>query len=169
MKKQIGKGKSTYRLYVVFKPEFQNPRKEYNYFSDDRPNPRIGIKRLLRRVLLGTCAGRYEMAMVYLESTNQCKAVYLPNEPPMTFKEFKNRKGNSKFKIGPDNSAHRLFVKFLPEFQKPRESFNYFSDDSKGEEVGKEKLLLLREKLIGRYEVAILIDIKADENVKVWK
>ena len=165
MKKQVGKGKSTYRLYVVFKPEYRNPRKEFNYFSDDRPNAKTGINRLLRRVLLGTCKGRYELAMVYLESTNECKAVYLPGEPVMTYEQYKNRK---KFQIGPEHSAHRLYVKFLPEFQNPRESFNYFSDDSKGSEIGKANLLQLRKKLEGRYEVAILVEIKAGKSLKSW-
>jgi len=165
MKKHVGKGKSTYRLYVVFKLEYQNPRKEYNYFSDDRPNAKIGIKRLLKRVLLGTCKGRYELAMLYLESTNECKAVYLPNEPVMTYEEYKKR---NSAKIGPEHSAYRLYVKFLPAFQKPRESFNYFSDDSKGSEVGKAKLLRLRRKLEGRYEVAILVEVRTNQTLETW-
>ena len=73
-----------------------------------------------------------------------------------------------KRKIGPDHSTYRLYVKFLPAFQKPRGSFNYFSDDSKGSEIGKAKLLRLRKKLEGRYEVAILIDVETNEKIEFW-
>ena len=73
-----------------------------------------------------------------------------------------------KRKIGPEHSTYRLYVKFLPAFQKPRESFNYFSDDSKGNEIGKAKLLRLRQKLEGRYEVAILVDVGKNISLNVW-
>ena len=73
-----------------------------------------------------------------------------------------------KRKIGPDHSTYRLYVKFLPAFQKPRESFNYFSDDSKGSEIGKAKLLRLRQKLEGRYEVAILVEVGSGEQMEKW-
>ena len=73
-----------------------------------------------------------------------------------------------KHKIGPEHSTYRLYVKFLPAFQKPRESFNYFSDDSKGSEVGKAKLLRLRQKLEGRYEVAILVEIGTGNHINIW-
>lgn len=73
-----------------------------------------------------------------------------------------------KRKIGPDHSTYRLYVKFLPAFQKPRESFNYFSDDSKGSEIGKAKLLRLRKKLEGRYEVAILVEVRTNQSLKTW-
>ena len=73
-----------------------------------------------------------------------------------------------KRKIGPEHSTYRLYVKFLPAFQKPRESFNYFSDDSKGSAVGKAKLLKLRKKLEGRYEVAILMEVKTKSQIDIW-
>ena len=73
-----------------------------------------------------------------------------------------------KRKIGPEHSTYRLYVKFLPAYQKPRESFNYFSDDSKGSEVGKAKLLRLRQKLEGRYEVAILVEVSTGEQLDKW-
>ena len=73
-----------------------------------------------------------------------------------------------KRKIGPENSTYRLYVKFLPAFQKPRESFNYFSDDSKGSEIGKAKLLRLRQKLEGRYEVAILVEVRTCKRIESW-
>jgi len=74
-----------------------------------------------------------------------------------------------KRKIGPEYSTYRLYVKFLPAFQKPRESFNYFSDDSKGSAVGKAKLLRLRRKLIGKYEVAILVEVETSEQIQTWR
>ena len=74
-----------------------------------------------------------------------------------------------KLKIGPEHSTYRLYVKFLPAFQKPRESFNYFSDDSKGSEIGKAKLLRLRKKLEGRYEVAILVEVRAIKMLNIWQ
>ncbi len=74
-----------------------------------------------------------------------------------------------KRKIGPEHSTYRLYVKFLPAFQKPRKSFNYFSDDSKGSEIGKAKLLRLRQKLEGRYEVAILVEVGNVKSLEIWK
>lgn len=91
-KVKIGKGISEYRLYVVFLPAFQNPRKEYNYYSEDKPNANFGLKKLLRRVLHRSCAGRYKLAMLYEEKTNKCLVVYVPGKAPMSYEEYLDSK-----------------------------------------------------------------------------
>lgn len=91
-KVKIGKGISEYRLYVVFLPAFQNPRKEYNYYSEDAPNADFGLKKLLRRVLHGSCAGRYKLAMLYEEKTNKCLVVYVLGKTPMSYEQYLDSK-----------------------------------------------------------------------------
>lgn len=88
----MGKGISTYRLYVKFLPAFQNPRTHHNYFSRDSPDYRAGLRGLEKRVLTGTCRGRYSIAMLYEELTDQCLRVYLPDEQPMSYWEYKKHR-----------------------------------------------------------------------------
>ena len=84
----MGRGKSTYRLYVKFKPEYRRPHMHFNYYSDDRPNAEKGLANLLKRVLHGTCRNRYEIAMLYEEETNRCLEVYLSGRLPMGYVEY---------------------------------------------------------------------------------
>lgn len=78
--KNIGSGKSRYRLYVVFLPSYQNPRKDFNYFSDDEKGEERGKQLLLSRVLHGSCLGRYQSALLYDTTTNRCIGVYAPEK-----------------------------------------------------------------------------------------
>lgn len=90
----MGKGISSYRLYVKFLPVFQNPRIEHNYYSRDSPDYRAGLRGLEKRVLNGTCRGRYSIAMLYEELTNQCLRVYLPDEQPLSYWEYQKHRRN---------------------------------------------------------------------------
>lgn len=88
----MGKGVSTYRLYVKFLPVFQTLRTYHNYYSKDRPDYRAGLIKLEKNVLNGTCLGRYSIAMLYEELTNQCLRVYLPGKPPMSYWVYQNHR-----------------------------------------------------------------------------
>ena len=87
-KTKCGPETSAYRLYVQFLPIYQKPHKDFNYFSDDYKSPDQGLQKLLKRVLNGTCQGRYQKAMLFEVATNTCLKVYLPGQE-LTYAEYK--------------------------------------------------------------------------------
>ena len=87
-KVKCGKHTSTYRLYVKFLPIYSFPRKDFNYYSEDYKGAEYGLRKLLERVLKGTCEGRYQKAMLYEVATNTCIKVYLPGKE-MTYDEYR--------------------------------------------------------------------------------
>ena len=96
-KEKIGPKTSAYRLYVEFLPQFQLPHKSFNYFSDDWRGKERGLEDLLRRVLHGTCKGKYIKAMLHETESNLCLKVFLPNKT-LTFQEYEKEKVKYKFK-----------------------------------------------------------------------
>ena len=87
-KAKCGPQTSAYRLYVQFLPIYQKPHKDFNYFSDDYKSADQGLQKLLKRVLNGTCQGRYQKAMLFEVATNTCLKVFLPGQE-MTYGEYK--------------------------------------------------------------------------------
>lgn len=87
-KAKCGPQTSAYRLYVQFLPIYQKPHKDFNYFSDDYKSADQGLQKLLKRVLNGTCQGRYQKAMLFEVATNACLKVYLPGQE-LTYAEYK--------------------------------------------------------------------------------
>ena len=87
-KAKCGPQTSAYRLYVQFLPIYQKPHKDFNYFSDDYKSADQGLQKLLKRVLNGTCQGRYQKAMLFEVATNVCLKVYLPGQE-LTYTEYK--------------------------------------------------------------------------------
>lgn len=84
----FGKGKSTFRLFVEFLPEFQKPQMYFNFYSRDEPNHEAGLDRLMKKVLEDKCKGRYSRAMLFEELTNQCLKVFLPGKPAMSYWDY---------------------------------------------------------------------------------
>ena len=87
-KVKCGPQTSAYRLYVQFLPIYQKSHKDFNYFSDDYKSADQGLQKLLKRVLNGTCQGRYQKAMLFEVATDACLKVYLPGQE-LTYAEYK--------------------------------------------------------------------------------
>jgi len=86
--KKVNKEKSTYRLYIQFSAAFVLPREHMNYYSNIRFGDEYELKGLLRRVLYGSCAGKYKLAMLFHQSTGKCLSVWVPGQAEMSYENY---------------------------------------------------------------------------------
>ncbi len=174
---KAGSANSKYRLYVEFLPGYDHPRKSFNYFSNDRKGSDKGLDDLLRRVLNGTCRGRYKKAMLYDVPTKTCLRVYAPQFGEMSYRDYVAVASSLK----PKQPLLKAFIICLPSYidelirNKKRHPIilDSIDVDTKTNKYGKDvatfnfRELLTKGKLKGKFSHAFLYD--QSNNRKVTK
>lgn len=84
----MSKDDSTYRLFIMFMPAFVMPKEKMNYYSNTRFSDDYELKGLLRRVLYGSCRGKYKLAMLFHQPTDQCLSVWVPGQVEMSYDNY---------------------------------------------------------------------------------
>ena len=87
--KKVSKDDSTYRLFIQFLPAFVMPKEKMSYYSNTRFSDEYELQGLLRRVLHGSCFGKYKLAMLFHQPTGQCLSVWVPGQPEMSYENYK--------------------------------------------------------------------------------
>ncbi len=121
------------RLWVKFSSPSIYP--SYVYFSRDWrsatsgiTNKDLGISRLEKNIILGK-RGKYEVAILYDNHSDQVVNVYDSSGVRMTWEEFSQKKYR-EFPIGKDVSLSRLWVRFKQKkTATSHKTFTYYSND----------------------------------------
>ncbi len=121
------------RLWVKFSSPSTHP--SYVYFSRDWrsatsgiTNKDLGISRLEKNIILGK-RGKYEVAILYDNHSDQVVNVYDSSGVRMTWEEFSQKKYR-EFPIGKDVSLSRLWVRFKQKkTANSHKTFTYYSND----------------------------------------
>jgi hypothetical protein len=85
---KVGKATSTYCLYVEFSAAFAIARESMCYYSNTRFSDDYELEALKRRVLHGSCRGKYKLAKLYHQRTGQCLSVWVPGQVEMSYESY---------------------------------------------------------------------------------
>lgn len=107
---------SRYYLYVKFLPAFQKLRKDFTYNSDDTKGYRLGLEKLIKRVVNGSIKGKYEYAKLVDRHLNQVLSIWTAKDGQLSWENYLQglKQGNK------GKAALKGSVAFMPTYQARR-------------------------------------------------